>query len=162
MFGLLAGARGDTFFLLLDEPTQGMAQTDTEEASAVIVSRLGEDMTVILIEHDIEHGVDLTLEEGQCVGLFGHSGVVKTTILKAIAGWIKQITGTIPYRDRQINGLAPDQICRLGIGFVPEDRRIFPGLTVEDNLRLGLCRRPGASVQSRQRPSSASIRCFPG
>ena len=103
------------------------------------------------------HGVDLTLEDGQCVGLFGRNGVGKTTILRAIAGWIKQVTGSISYRGRRIDRLAPDQICRLGIGFVPEDRRIFPGLTVDENLRLGLMQTAG---RSRAQQSAAVDRVY--
>ena len=91
------------------------------------------------------HGVDLTLEQGRCVGLFGRNGVGKTTILRAIAGWIKDLKGSIRYDGRPIEHLAPDRICRLGIGFVPEDRRIFPGLSVDENLRLGLMQTAGRS-----------------
>jgi branched-chain amino acid transport system ATP-binding protein len=86
----------------------------------------------------ILQGVNLTLGSGECVGLFGRNGVGKTTIVRAIAGWIKQIAGTIRYEGKDIVGLEPNAICKLGIGFVPEDRRIFPGLTVEENLKLGL------------------------
>ena len=93
----------------------------------------------------ILQGVNLRLAPGECVGLFGRNGVGKTTTLRAIAGWIRQISGQITYEGRSIAGLSPDAICKLGIGFVPEDRRIFPGLTVEENLRLGLLQTPGRS-----------------
>ena len=103
------------------------------------------------------HGVDLTLAPGECVGLFGRNGVGKTTILRAIAGWIKQTTGAISYNGRSIVGLPPNQICRLGIGFVPEDRRIFPGLTVDENLALGLMQTTG---RSRRQQTAAIERVY--
>jgi branched-chain amino acid transport system ATP-binding protein len=90
-------------------------------------------------------GVDLNVQAGECVGLYGRNGVGKTTILRTIAGWLKPTSGTITYQGRPIGGMAPDAICRLGIGFVPEDRRIFPGLTVDENMRLGLLQTPRRS-----------------
>jgi branched-chain amino acid transport system ATP-binding protein len=93
----------------------------------------------------ILQGVNLTLRPGECVGVFGRNGVGKTTTMRAIAGWISKISGTINYEGRSLVGLTPNAICRLGIGFVPEDRRIFPGLTVEENLKLGLMQTTGRS-----------------
>ncbi len=82
-------------------------------------------------------GVDLEVKPGEVVGLFGRNGVGKTTIVKAISGWVAPSAGEITFRGERIDGLTSDQICRRGIGLVPEDRRVFPGLTVEENLRLG-------------------------
>ena len=106
-------------------------------------------------------GVNLTLGPGECVGLFGRNGVGKTTTLRAIAGWIKQITGTVAYNGRAIGGLEPNAICRLGIGFVPEDRRIFPGLTVEENLRLGLMQTAGRTSAQRATALERAYALFP-
>ena len=106
-------------------------------------------------------GVDLTLGKGECVGLFGRNGVGKTTILRAIAGWISQITGTITYDGRPLGGLSPNQICRLGIGFVPEDRRIFPGLTVDENLRLGLMQTAGRTRAAKSAALERVYELFP-
>ena len=83
-------------------------------------------------------GVNLTIEPGETVGLFGRNGVGKTTIIKTIAGWYKPSQGKIIFRGHRVDGLPPNEITRLGLGLVPEDRRIFPGLSVEGNLRLGL------------------------
>jgi branched-chain amino acid transport system ATP-binding protein len=83
-------------------------------------------------------GVSLTVSPHEVVGLFGRNGVGKTTILRTIAGWLKPRSGTIRFEGEDIGGHQPDQIALMGVGFVPEDRRIFPGLTVEENLRLGL------------------------
>ncbi|MEY3669461.1 MAG: ABC transporter ATP-binding protein [Burkholderiaceae bacterium] len=86
----------------------------------------------------ILHGVTLHVAPGEVVGLFGRNGVGKTTIVKTIAGWLAPSSGAITFNSAPIAGLASDRICHLGIGLVPEDRRVFPGLTVEENLRLGL------------------------
>lgn len=83
-------------------------------------------------------GVSLRIDEAEVVGIFGRNGVGKTSIVKTIAGWHSPSAGTIEFRNHLIGGRAPEEIARMGIGLVPEDRRIFPGLTVEDNLKLGL------------------------
>jgi branched-chain amino acid transport system ATP-binding protein len=90
----------------------------------------------------IVQGVDLTVRPGEVVGVFGRNGVGKTTLLKTIAGWIPASRGEIRIGGRRIDGATPDRICRLGVGFVPEDRRIFPGLSVEENLTLGFMQVP--------------------
>lgn len=102
---------------------------------------------MILEMHDVHvnlglshvlQGVNLSIQAGETVGLFGRNGVGKTTIVKTIAGWHKPSKGKILFQDQPIEDLAPNEITRLGMGLVPEDRRIFPGLSVEDNLKLGL------------------------
>jgi branched-chain amino acid transport system ATP-binding protein len=90
-------------------------------------------------------GVSLTIAKGEVVGVFGRNGVGKTTLVKTIAGWVKPTSGAIRFDGKEIGGLASDRICRQGVGLVPEDRRVFPGLTVEENLRLGLMQSPGRS-----------------
>ena len=109
----------------------------------------------------ILQGVNLTLAPGECVGLFGRNGVGKTTTMRAIAGWIRQIAGGISYNGRNIAGLEPNVICRLGIGFVPEDRRIFPGLTVAENLELGLLQTKGRSKAEKQAAIERVFDMFP-
>ncbi|HKJ95187.1 MAG TPA: ABC transporter ATP-binding protein [Gammaproteobacteria bacterium] len=88
-------------------------------------------------------GVDLTVGEREMIGLFGRNGVGKTTIMKTIAGWLRPTTGTITLEGRRLDGLRSERIARQGVAYVPEDRRIFPGLTVEENLSLGLLQRRG-------------------
>jgi len=90
-------------------------------------------------------GVSLSLGKGEILGVFGRNGVGKTTLVKTVAGWVKPTSGSIRFEGADIAGLASDRICRLGVGLVPEDRRVFPGLTVEENLRLGLMQSPGRS-----------------
>jgi branched-chain amino acid transport system ATP-binding protein len=106
-------------------------------------------------------GVDLSIGEGEAVGLFGRNGVGKTTILRAIAGWLRPSSGVIRFAGKSIGGLSPDAICRMGIGFVPEDRRIFPGLSVEENLRLGFWQTPGRSGKQKRALLGRVFELFP-
>ena len=96
------------------------------------------------LSHVIQ-GVSMDAKRGEVVGIFGRNGVGKTTLMKTIAGWVTPSGGTITLDGERLDGLAPDGICRHGVGFVPEDRRIFPGLSVEENLKLGLMQRAGRS-----------------
>ena len=90
-------------------------------------------------------GVSLHGDAGEVIGLFGRNGVGKTTILKSVVGWVRPTAGSIRFDGVELCGLRPDEICRRGIGFVPEDRRIFPGLSVEENLLLGRLQSPHRS-----------------
>lgn len=101
-------------------------------------------------------GVSLQVGPGEVVGLFGRNGVGKTTTLSSIAGWLDRVTGTIEFEGRSLLGLGSERIARLGIAYVPEDRRIFPGLSVEDNLSLGLMQRARAG-RPRTRTKLAEI-----
>lgn len=109
----------------------------------------------------ILQGINLHGAGGEVVGLFGRNGVGKTTILKAVAGWLKPSSGRIVFDGRDIAGAESDEICRKGIGFVPEDRRIFPGLTVEENLKLGLLQCPGRSREETSRVVEETYARFP-
>jgi branched-chain amino acid transport system ATP-binding protein len=88
----------------------------------------------------ILHGVSLTVAPGEVVGLLGRNGVGKSTTLKSIMGLVNPIQGTIQLNGQSIGGMAAHKLARLGIGYVPEDRRIFRLLTVMENLRTGLDR----------------------
>jgi branched-chain amino acid transport system ATP-binding protein len=97
-------------------------------------------------------GVSLQVGAGEVVGLFGRNGVGKTTVLKTIVGWVKPSSGVLHFDGDDMTGVSSDQVCRRGIGFVPEDRRIFPGLTVEENLKLGFMQVPQrARAESRRK-----------
>lgn len=89
------------------------------------------------LSHVIQ-GVDLQARPGEVTGIFGRNGVGKTTLLKTVAGWVRPTAGEIRLDGERIDGREPDAISRKGLGFVPEDRRIFPGLSVQENLELGL------------------------
>src|SRR5437762_3724785 len=83
----------------------------------------------------ILHGISLEVGPGEVVGLLGRNGVGKSTTLKAIAGLVHPSAGEVVFEGRSIARLASHQVARLGIGYVPEERRIFPLLTVLENLR---------------------------
>lgn len=82
--------------------------------------------------------VSMEVDEGEVVGLLGRNGVGKSTTLKSISGVVPPRSGSIRFKGNDINGMKPHQITRLGIGYVPEDRRVFANLTVRQNLLLGI------------------------
>jgi branched-chain amino acid transport system ATP-binding protein len=84
----------------------------------------------------ILHGVSFAVNEGEVVCLLGRNGAGKTTTVLTIMGYLKPRPGRISYRDRDIAALQPYQVARLGFGFVPQDRGIFPSLTVRENLTV--------------------------
>ncbi len=86
-------------------------------------------------------GINLRIHEGEAVALLGRNGVGKTTLLRALTGTLPSSAGTITFNSVTLNGLKPYQINRLGISLVPEGRRLFPNLTVMENLQLAM--RPG-------------------
>jgi branched-chain amino acid transport system ATP-binding protein len=108
----------------------------------------------------ILHGVSIAVGPGEVVGLMGRNGVGKSTTLKAIAGLVHPSEGRVRLRGQPIQRLASHRIARLGIGYVPEDRRIFPLLTVIENLRTGLDRR-GVSKEKKQALQDKVYRYFP-
>ena len=81
--------------------------------------------------------VDLERREGEVVALMGRNGAGKTTTIEAIIGLVSQRGGSVLFRGKELIGLRPHEIVRLGLGFVPEDRRIFTDLTVLENLEVG-------------------------
>jgi len=92
---------------------------------------VGYDGTTIL--RDVSFGV----ETGEVVGVMGKNGVGKTTLLKSIIGLLELESGTVTYDGEDITDHAADERARLGIGYVPQGRDVFPGLTVEENLLIG-------------------------
>jgi branched-chain amino acid transport system ATP-binding protein len=91
----------------------------------------------------ILHGVSLTVAEGRITTLLGRNGAGKTTTLRSLAGLTPPRSGQITIFGQDATRLAPFRIAALGVGYVPEGRKIFPNLTVEENLRVPL-ERPGA------------------
>jgi len=97
-------------------------------------------------------GIGIEVDAGEIVSIFGRNGAGKSTTLKTIMGWLKPSAGAIRFEGADIGGLSPDRIFRRGIGFIPEDRRVFATLSVEENLALGLFaqRRLGRSQRARE------------
>ena len=92
-------------------------------------------------------GISFSVEQGQVVTLLGANGAGKSTTLRAISGLTKPVSGGIVFEGQPIAGLGPEAIVRLGISHVPEGRRVFPGLTVKENIMLGASNRRAAKAQ---------------
>jgi branched-chain amino acid transport system ATP-binding protein len=95
----------------------------------------------------ILHGIDLEVPEASVVSLLGRNGSGRSTLLKAIMGLVPPSGGTVRLDGVQLAGQRPFDICRQGIGYVPEERLVFPNLTVEENLTMGV--QKGASGAHR-------------
>jgi branched-chain amino acid transport system ATP-binding protein len=81
--------------------------------------------------------VGFSVADGEFIGVLGHNGMGKTTLLKALMGFLPATRGRIVFAGEDVTGAEPYQRARRGMGYVPQGREIFPGLTVRDNLRLG-------------------------
>jgi branched-chain amino acid transport system ATP-binding protein len=108
----------------------------------------------------ILHGISLHIAPGEVVGLLGRNGVGKSTTLKTIMGLVRPSQGKVLLDGNAITGLAPHKLARLGIGYVPEDRRIFRLLTVMENLRTGLDRQ-GVTEQRKRALLDKAFTYFP-
>jgi branched-chain amino acid transport system ATP-binding protein len=95
-------------------------------------------------------GVSLEVGRGEVVGLLGRNGVGKSTTLKAVAGLVHPSRGEVRFEGRPITRSPAHRVARLGIGYVPEDRRIFPLLTVTENLRTGLDRHGVTAARKKE------------
>jgi branched-chain amino acid transport system ATP-binding protein len=108
------------------------------------------------------HGVDLSLDRGQALALMGRNGMGKTTTIGATLGLVRRTGGAIWIDGARVEGLPPHRIARLGLGLVPEGRRMFPSLTVAETLRVAA--RPGpwdAPAVERLFPRLAERRAHP-
>jgi branched-chain amino acid transport system ATP-binding protein len=104
-----------------------------------VISRLVlEDVHTFYGTSHILFGIHCAVNEGECVCLLGRNGVGKTTTLKSIIGLTPPRQGRITYNDQTLIGLPPYEIARLGIGYVPDDRLVFPDLTVRENLEIAV------------------------
>ncbi len=106
------------------------------------------------------HGVSLRVAPGEVVGLLGRNGVGKSTTLKTILGLVRPSAGRVVFEGRELTGAPPHRVAREGIGWVPEDRRIFRLLSVQENLRTGLDR-PGMTPARRAALLEKVYRHFP-
>jgi branched-chain amino acid transport system ATP-binding protein len=100
----------------------------------------------------ILHGLGFTARAGDVVALLGRNGAGKTTTMKAVIGLVRPRRGTVRYDGHDLTGAAAHTVCRAGIGYVPEERRIFKSLTVEENLLVGeRAAREGAPFWTREK-----------
>ena len=106
-------------------------------------------------------GVSLEVRQGEAVALLGRNGMGKTTLMKTAMGFLRPWRGVIEFEGRSLTGLPPHEIACLGVGFVPENRRIFPGLTVRENLELGLSAARGRSSGLRRDRFDQVFKHFP-
>jgi branched-chain amino acid transport system ATP-binding protein len=118
------------------------------------------DLVVRYGEIEALRGVSINVEEGQVVTLLGANGAGKSTTLRAISGLARPASGDILYDGKSIAGLGPETIVRMGISHVPEGRRVFPGLTVKENIMLGASNRRVATAQL-SREADAMLDLFP-
>jgi branched-chain amino acid transport system ATP-binding protein len=96
------------------------------------------DINTFYDESHVLRDLSMEINEGEVVVVLGRNGAGKTTTLRSIMGLVPPRTGAITFKGERIDGLVPEKIFNKGIGLVPEDRGIFPDLTVEENLRVGL------------------------
>ncbi|MDZ4369594.1 MAG: ABC transporter ATP-binding protein [Afipia sp.] len=118
------------------------------------------DLIVLYGEIEALRGISLKVDTGQVVTLLGSNGAGKSTTLRAISGLAKPAAGEILFDGKSIVGLGPEAIVRLGISHVPEGRRVFPGLTVKENIMLGASNRRVAKAQL-SREADAMFDLFP-
>jgi branched-chain amino acid transport system ATP-binding protein len=126
-----------------------LAEEPAAQALAVPLLQVADIHTFYGKSH-ILHGVSLEVGHGEVVGLLGRNGVGKSTTLKAIAGLVHPSNGRVLFEGRLISQLPAHQLARLGIAYVPEERRIFPQLTVLENLRTGLDRGGVTKVRKQE------------
>jgi branched-chain amino acid transport system ATP-binding protein len=119
-----------------------------------------EDIHTYYGKSHVLHGVSLSVGRGEVVGLLGRNGVGKSTTLKTIMGLVNPSKGRVRFEGNLVTGLPAHRLARIGIAYVPEDRRIFRLLTVMENLRTGLDRR-GVSDERKQELLDKVFTFFP-
>ena len=129
-------------------------------AASTVPLVLLEDVHTYYGKSHILHGVSLQVGAGEVVGLLGRNGVGKSTTLKTIMGLVQPSQGKVLLDGNVITGTPAHKLARLGIGYVPEDRRIFRLLTVMENLRTGLDRH-GVTEEKRQALLDKVFKFFP-
>jgi len=105
------------------------------------------DLHVHIGKLHILQGVNLEVKGGEAAALLGRNGVGKTTTLRAIMGLVRRSQGSVEFDGTELAGIAPHQVARHGIGYVPQGRGIFPGLSVEENLYIGIAGKPDPARQ---------------
>ncbi len=111
---------------------------------------------------DVLKGIDLFVDEGEIVALIGSNGAGKSTTLRCISGLVANHTGSVTFGGKPILGMKTGAIARLGLAHVPEGRRLFPGLTVRDNILLGASNRSGVPRGQMEREVDEILELFSG
>jgi branched-chain amino acid transport system ATP-binding protein len=113
-------------------------------------------MSLLQVEHlrtaygavVVNRDVSLTVDQGEIVTILGPNGAGKSTVLRAICGLLRPKRGTVHFGGKDVTGMPADRMATLGVVMVPEGRKIFPDLTVEENLRLGAyCRKDAEAIE---------------
>ncbi len=119
------------------------------------------DLTVRYGEIEAVRGISFSVEAGEVVTLLGSNGAGKSTTLKTISGLVKPAGGEVLFEGQSLLGLKPEEIVRRGVAHVPEGRRVFPGLTVRENIMLGASNRKGLSSRQIRDEAESMFELFP-
>ncbi|MDB5820209.1 MAG: transporter ATP-binding protein [Rhizobacter sp.] len=103
------------------------------------------------------YGISMRIEAGESIGILGHNGMGKTTLLRCLIGALKTSAGSVKFLDQELTGLAPNARAKRGMAYVPQGREIFPTLSVMDNLRMGMIKTGEKSMA----PIEAMLDYFP-
>jgi branched-chain amino acid transport system ATP-binding protein len=117
------------------------------------------DLNTYYEESHILQGVSLDVGKEEIVCLLGRNGVGKSTTLKSVIGLVKPRSGEVSFKGRNVAGMPPHTIAKLGVGYVPEERRIFPPLTVRENLLMGI--KPGERAKGGRWTVDKIYKYFP-
>ena len=109
------------------------------------------DLNTYYGESHVLQDMSLTVNEGEIVALLGRNGMGKSTTLKSIMGLVKPKSGTVLFQGTEISSFPPHKTAKAGVGYVPEERRIFPNLSVLDNLRMGIKHGAAAKKSGRNK-----------
>src|SRR3954463_8763356 len=123
-------------------PAAARAASGAASAAASVPLLRVRNLDINYGESQVLRDVNLELNPGTITALMGRNGVGKTTLLKAIMGLLQARKGEVAFQGKSLNGLPPEKRARAGIAYVPQGREIFPKLTIEENLRMGLEARP--------------------
>ncbi len=113
-----------------------------------------EDLNTYYGMSHVLQGISLTVDKGELVALLGRNGMGKSTTLKSIMGLVKPKSGLVAFQEKNITGYPPYRVARAGIGYVPEERRIFPNLSVLDNLEIGI---KGGKIVNPEDPNTWTV-----
>ncbi len=112
-------------------------------------------------EIEAVRGISFSVEAGEVVTLLGSNGAGKSTTLKTISGLVKPAGGEVLFEGQSLLGLNPEEIVRRGVAHVPEGRRVFPGLTVRENIMLGASNRKGLTTRQIKDEAEGMFELFP-